>query len=275
MGHDVLVLVGGEGSFMKDLVARGIPCRPIRALVRPIRLHWDMRAIWEVRKALLEFRPNLVCTHSSKAGWVGRMAALSLGQPATFTAHGWAFTDGVSEGRKWLYRLAERITAPLARRIITVSEYDRRLALQYRIASPKKLITVHNGIPDVKSELRAHPDAEPVNLVMVARFDSPKDHVTLLNALASLKDDQWKLHLIGDGPRRPEVEGLIRSLDLAGRVVLWGNRHDVPQRLAESQVFLLISRTKTPPGPRGAGDTKLCSPLNACWKKLLKYIRMF
>ncbi|MDI3328508.1 MAG: glycosyltransferase family 4 protein [Alicyclobacillaceae bacterium] len=240
-GHAVTVLVGGKGPFTKELAAQGVPYRSLRHLVRPIRPGTDLRGLWELRATLAQLRPDLVATHSSKAGWLGRMAARSLRIPVIFTAHGWAFTEGVPEGKRRVYALAERLAAPFADRIITVSEYDRRLALRYRIAPAHKLVLVHNGMPDVAPVLRARPESEPVRLVMVARFEPPKDHVTLLRALAGLRELAWELELIGDGPLLESVREEAGRLGLLERVCFLGTRKDVAERLAGAQLFVLAS----------------------------------
>ena len=240
-GQQVTVLVGGEGPFTQELTALGIPYRNLHYLVRPIRPGRDMRGLVELRRQLSALQPDLVSTHSSKAGWLGRLAAKSLGVPVVFTAHGWAFTEGVPEVERRLYALAERLASPFADCIITVSEYDRKLALRHRITSKDKLVTVHNGVPDVAVSLRARTERQPPRLVMVARFEPQKDHLTLLRAMAGLKDLPWELEFIGDGPLLEATRAEATRLGLGKRVRFLGARKDVPERLAEAQIFALIS----------------------------------
>jgi len=158
-----------------------------------------------------------------------------------FTAHGWAFTPGIPRREAAVYRWIEQLAAPLATRIITVSEFDRQLALSHRLASPDKVVTVHNGMPDIPPAQRASPGRSPVRLAMIARFEPQKDHRTLFRALAGLKDQPWQLDLIGDGPLLPEAEAMVRDLGIVQRVRFWGQRMDVAQRLAEAQVAVLIT----------------------------------
>ncbi len=240
-GHEAMVLVGGEGPVTEALRAAGVPYRSLRRLVRPLRPVADALAVFETRAALRALRPDLLSTHSSKAGWVGRVAGRSLGIPTLFTAHGWAFTDGAPSGRSRVAILAERLAAPLADRIITVSENDRRLALRYRLAPPERIVTVHNGMPDVPPDLRADPAAEPPRLAMVARFDPPKDHAQLLEALAGLRGMAWTLDFIGDGPLQDAARRRVVSLGLAERVRFLGDRRDVAALLAQAQGFVLTT----------------------------------
>jgi glycosyltransferase involved in cell wall biosynthesis len=240
-GHAPTVITSGSGTFIDDLRALGIPVIVLRHLAYPIRPLDDLRALREVHAALADLRPDLIAAHSSKAGILARLSARRLRVPVVFTVHGWAFTPGVPPLEAALYRRVERLMGPLASRIITVSEYDRRLGLEARIAPEERLVTVHNGMPDVAPELRADPAMGPARLVMVARHFTQKDHPTLLRALATLKQHAWELDLIGDGPLMGETEALVRELGLQGRVHLLGQRNDVDQRLAASQMALLVT----------------------------------
>lgn len=241
-GHEVTVLVGGQGPFTEELRRLGIPFRSLRSLVRPIQPLQDVRAVLEVLEVLRQIRPDLVATHSSKAGWLGRIAASWLGIPVIFTAHGWAFTDGVPEGARRVYMVAERVASRFASCIITVSEYDRILAIRYRVAPAQKVITIHNGIPDVQRGLWANPEVTPSRVIMVARFEPQKDHITLLRALAELRETPWTLELVGDGPLKDRIRHVVEELGLRDRVTFWGARNDVPKLLARCQLFILASR---------------------------------
>ena len=240
-GHDVTVLTGAEGSFTGQLTARGIPWVIIPHLCRSIRGTDEARAFVEIRTALKAIRPDLVSTHCAKAGALGRVAAWSLGLPVIFTAHSWCFTEGVPKRQALLYRWGERVSAPFSARIITVCEFDRKLAIRQRVAPARKLITIHNGMPDVGTEFRATPERSPVVMTMVARFEPQKDHASLFRALARVKTDQWTLQLIGDGPLLAPMQNLARDLGIGDRVRFLGQCTDVAARLAESQVYVLSS----------------------------------
>ncbi|HEU4642628.1 MAG TPA: glycosyltransferase family 4 protein [Gemmatimonadaceae bacterium] len=242
-GHEATVIAGHRGVFTEELGDRGVAFRSLPHLGRALRASDDARALTEIRAALAELEPDLVSTHAAKAGCLGRIAARSLGIPAIFTAHGWSFTDGIRSSRTHVYRWVERLTARFAKRIITVSEYDRQLAVQQRVALAHKLVTVHNGVVDVPAALHASPGRSPVRLVMVARFEEQKDHATLFRALAGLREQPWpwQLELIGDGPLFSEAVALAQQLEITPRIQFVGFRRDVMRRLAEAQVFLLIT----------------------------------
>ena len=241
-GHAVIVLTAGRGPFLDDLRANGIRTVVLKHLVQPIRPLTDVRALRELRAALDAFGPDLVAAHSAKAGVIGRMAARMLRVPVTVTTHGWSFTTGVPPLRAAIYRWIERLTGPFgADKTITVSEYDRQLALRARILPPDRVVTVHNGMPDIDPSLRADPSRTPPRLVMVARYGPQKDHPTLLRALAGLLDLPWELDLVGDGPQADETRALAASLGLQGRVHFLGQRMDVDRILAGAQASLLVT----------------------------------
>lgn len=240
-GHSTVVVTSGGGPLLDELHRLGTPTILLKHLRQPIRPLSDARALREVRAMLLDTRPDLVAAHSSKAGILARLAGRSLGIPVVFTAHGWAFTPGVPPMQAGLYRRIERLVGPLASRIITVSEFDRELALEARIAPPHRIVTVHNGILDIPDQLRAEPGRAPTRLVMVARFGAQKDHPTLLQALGGLRDLAWELDLVGEGPLTAEVRALADSLGLGQRVRFLGQRMDVDRILAAAQVSLLVT----------------------------------
>lgn len=236
-GHRVTILVGGEGIVNERAAARGLTILPLQHLVRPIHPWHDVWCWFELRRQFRRLKPDLIHLHSSKAGLVGRAAAIGMGIPVIFTAHGWAFTEGVSTASSLLYRVLERAAAHFCDAIITVSEYDRQRALKLRVATPALLRTVHNGIRPVDLVARSQPN----RLVMVARFEQPKDHQLLLQAVALLKGD-WQLQLIGDGPLLSDAKITAARLGLTDRVDFAGARSDIAIQLAQAGIFVLLSR---------------------------------
>jgi len=240
-GHACTVVTGGTGLFVDMLRAERVPTIVLRHLIVPIHPVRDALALGEIRSVLKERRPDLVAAHSSKAGILSRIAGRTLGIPVILTAHGWNFTPGIAPLAAAMYRQIERLAGPLSSKIITVSEYDRQLALSAGIVGEDKLVAVYNGMADVGPQLRARPGQSPVRLVMVARFGAQKDHPTLLRALAGLLDLPWEIDLIGDGELLGQTQALAGELGLANRINFLGQRRDVDELLARAQVSVLAT----------------------------------
>jgi glycosyltransferase involved in cell wall biosynthesis len=249
-GHDVAVLAGPEPRLVRTLRAAGVRVIVNPHFVQPISPARDLRATAAVVAALRAEKPDLVSAHSTKAGLAARLAAALLRHPRViFTAHGWKFIAGQPSIGGRVSAATERLAARASARIVCVAEADRRLALEYHVGRPEQFVVIHNGI-----DPRAFPGADgarvrkeldlgdlPV-IASVGRLAEQKDPHTLLAACGALRDDV-RLLLVGDGPLRADVERIVSSNErLAGRVLVLGEREDVPDILAAADVFLLTSR---------------------------------
>lgn len=234
-------LATGEEGFLTEAAGRmGVRWHVLPNLIQPMRPWQDTRALMECYRLIRDVRPDIVHTHTSKAGVIGRAAACLARVPSVFTAHTWCFAEATS----WKWKLVgiplERIAARCASRIITVSDANRRLALDHSIGGPEKFITVHNGIADCA--FRAQPGSGNVpRVVMVARFSEQKAQSLLIDAAAGIRPP-FRLLLVGDGPTRPAVEAQVERCGLGHRVEFAGNRLDIPEILAASHVFALFTK---------------------------------
>ncbi len=241
--YEVYLAVGEEGFLTREARALGIKTKIISHLVNsmtsPVN---DFLAVLEIKRLINELAPDLVHAHSSKAGLLGRSVAWLSGTPSIFTAHGWAFTGGVSRRRKLITMPLERFAAGLARKIITVSRYDMELATKYHVVPKQKIITIWNGVRDSKYRTK-HDNAVP-KIIMVARFSKPKDQDTLLKALAGLADHNWTLEFAGDGERLGFVKGISKQLGLGDRVNFLGVKEpeEIEKLISTSDIFVLTSR---------------------------------
>ncbi len=241
-GFTVQVLAGSGGVLFEALEQLGITCRKLEKMVHPIKPGRDLAALKELRRVLQDLKPDLVTTHSNKAGFLGRLAARSLNIPVVHTSHGFLFNQNMRTTAGRFYRFLEKRAARVGDRVIAVSESEFEAARTLGVIPAEKMVVVHNGLPDLGESFRAELGKEPPRLVMVARFAPPKDHETLLKALGGLKDKQWTLDLVGDGPALKKTEELAGKLGLSERVNFLGIRGDVAQVLAGAQLFVLSSK---------------------------------
>lgn len=241
-----LLITGKDGWLVDQVTAAGIKTYIVPALIREISPIKDMKAVLAVRRILKAERPDILHCHSSKAGIIGRVAARTCRIPSIFTAHGWAFTDGVSFPKRFIYRNIENLIAYITDQIICVSEYDCQLGLRYLPAHKDKIMTIHNCIPDLPQYVRDwdnQPLGDTIHCVVVARFAAPKRNIEILHILRKLLDAGSKITVtfIGDGPDMPRAKEEAARLHLGSNAIFLGARSDVASLLPNYDLFLLLS----------------------------------
>ncbi len=262
-----VVLVLGPGQVVAELAARrGLPVITEPSLVRHIAPWHDLRCLWRLRKLMQQIKPDLVHLHSAKAGILGRLVARQLRIPVMYSVHGWAFS--MSSGlTARAYQWLERRLLSFTDMLVLVCQRDLTLARQLAAGRKVRLALVHNGIDETSascerpgrddfatsqlavSELAANESAASdlrCRLISVARFEAPKDHTTLLHALARLPAASWQLQLVGSGPLLAGCQQLAQQLGLS-QIEFLGERQDVPALLQQADIFVLSSRSESLP----------------------------
>jgi glycosyltransferase involved in cell wall biosynthesis len=243
-GHSVRVFVGGtpDMEVPKRLAARDLDFECIPQMGRAINVKNDVMALRSLRRSIKAFSPDLVSMHGSKAGALGRLACAGLGLPLLYTPHCWSFVEDFPKAG--LYLWIERFLATLATRIITVCEQERDFGLQRGVGKAATTVCIHNGVVDLggdAAESTSHSPSHAPRILMVGRFEEQKDQELLLWALAKNCDLDWRLTLVGDGPRRTRCEELARSLNVASRVTFAGYSDRVEEHLDRADIFALIT----------------------------------
>jgi len=150
---ETFVATGGNGELVKKLKKADIECFNIKNFQRDINVLKEFLAYFELLWLFMKIRPDIVHTHSSKAGgiagaatWDYKFLTLNFKVKTVFTVHGWSFHEKRPGWQIFLIKFLSFITALYYRKIICVSEYDRKSAIKNKIATRKKLITIKNGI---------------------------------------------------------------------------------------------------------------------------------
>lgn len=239
-GHRADIIMGGPGPVVDHYRKHGLNPVVIQSLKRNISPFYDFSAYRKIKQELKKLDPDIVSAHSSKAGFLGRLAACKMGYPVLFTAHGWSFTTGKKGIKTSLFKALEKWIAPKTDKIITVSDYDRNLALEHLDVPEQKIQTVHNGMGDIENKFRADPGSgSPVNIVMIARFDKQKDHAELLEAVRDINNIY--VHFVGDGPLLEQTKQKVRQFGMYQNIKFWGRLDRVDEVLSKGQIFALIS----------------------------------
>jgi glycosyltransferase involved in cell wall biosynthesis len=240
---DVTVASSGGGPVRDAAEALGLPFVGLRHLRRPIQPVRDLLALVELARLLRRERADVLHASSSKAGVLGRLAALLARVPIRiFTVHGWAFA--AASGRSsTFYRWADRLMRPLTTATICVSENERAAGIAARTCDAERTVVIHNAVDVTGAPVARHEHPRPT-LVAVGRLKAPKDPVTLLRALAKLGGREYEALIVGEGPDRTALEHLAAQLGLRDRVRFAGERHDVPKLLSGADLFVLSSRSE-------------------------------
>lgn len=239
-GHSVSLvygpIYGPEGSLLEHVRGHGgIETIETPRLVREIAPVKDLRCRADLRRIMRRWKPDVVHTHSSKAGILGRAAAWAQRVPCVVhTIHGLAFHRYQPGWRNQLYIRAERFAARRCHRIICVADAMRRQALEAGIGRPQQYVTVYSGIrtgqfidpgcrrPEVRRELGL--GDEDFVLGTVSRLAELKGHDDLLDALGPLMAQRQNVKLlwVGDGWWRDRLTRRIEAMGLRRRVMLTG-----------------------------------------------------
>ncbi len=244
--YEIHLAVGAPGLLTDKATDLGIRVHIISKLQRRINLSSDLKSIQQCIAIIKLIKPDLVHCHSSKAGVVARIAAWICRVPVIFTAHGWGFDPRSPRLQRNIALGVEKILAPISTKIICVSESDRQLAISLKVTVPKLVVTIHNGI-DPESTTTAVPARQPPQLIMVARFNrAQKDQHTLMQAIAKV-NQPIELILVGTGSDWEESKSMAKNLGITDRVTFLGDRLDVPDLLANSQIFVLSTHYEGAP----------------------------
>lgn len=239
LGHDVALLTGPpegpEGSLLQTV--GGLPFRTILvpALGRPIRPWADLVAYADLVKLLRDLRPDVVHTHSSKAGILGRRAARAVGAPCiVHTIHGLPFDDYQSWPVRAAYRAAERLASGWSHRLVAVCGDMADRAAAAGLAPRRSIAVVYSAMDierfrsarDQREVVRARWGVGPQEFVFlkVARLFPMKGHELALSAFADVarRRPNVRLVLVGDGVLRPALESLAARAGVSNRVHLEG-----------------------------------------------------
>lgn len=244
---EVTVAVGSSGGRRGTLLGTlpdGIRVIELQRLVRELRPVRDLAAIAELRRVIRRVRPDVVHTHSSKAGVLGRLAAVGSGARVVHNVHGWSFAPLHGPPRHGVV-LLERLLARCTDALLMVSQADLDEGRALRIRPRVTARLIRSGIDLSRFTVPDRPADRPVRLLgTVGRVAAQKDPTTLLDAFEQLHRSHPELRFrwIGDGPLRAEVQERLDRHGLASAVTLAGERRDVPGELAALDLFVLSSR---------------------------------
>ena len=238
-GHEVTLItgppMGPEGSLLERANSYGYRVEVLDSMRRAILPGRDYVTYRTLVRRFRELKPDVVHTHSSKAGIIGRWAAAQAGVPViVHTIHGLAFTASTSTLVNGFYKLMERWTAPRTTRIVCVADAMREQSLAAGIGRPEQYVTVYSGMetkpfldpPVARAEVRRQLGLRENDIVIgaIARLFYLKGHDDLLELAPELRRRFADVRFlwVGDGLLREQFEERMKQMGLRERFVLTG-----------------------------------------------------
>ena len=220
-------------------------------LRREVSIINDIRAFLYLYKLIKKENFTIIHTHSSKAGFLGRIAAMLNKTPIVIhTIHGFAFHDYMNSFKKNIFIYLEKLSAKWTHGLVTVSNLNKKKVVDLGIAPIEKLKNIYSGIDltlfinEKNDQFRKELNLDSNHLLLgsVGRLSNQKDPITMIEAFCIVikRFPSAHLTLVGDGELRDEILIKIDQLQLNGRVHLTGNKND-PWKIYHSLDLFIMS----------------------------------
>jgi len=249
-------LAESDADVVADARRRGCTVLDVPSLGREVRA-WDLGAVLQLVRLIRQLRPAIVHTHTSKAGFTGRLAARIARVPLVIhQPHGHIFYAYYGPRTTAFYVGLEQLAARWTDVMVTLTERGTEEHLARGIGRPAQYVTVPSGVPTAalraaaptREEARARLGLAFEDFVVAAlgRFVPVKGFDLLVTALPRLAQSapRARLLLIGDGPEREKLAALATHLAVGDRVTVTGATRDVGAYLAAADVFAAPSRNE-------------------------------
>jgi glycosyltransferase involved in cell wall biosynthesis len=251
-GYRTELICGPRGQLIREAEAINVKVHVVDELIRQIDPSKDCWALLTLYKLFKSHKYDIVHTHSTKAGLLGRLAAWWAGIPSIIhTIHGVPF-EMIGNYRSNLYITLEKLIGLVTDHVICVGEILRQEVATWNIVPSQKLSTIYSGIDlteytsrrssvQMKRDLEIE-DAWPI-IGCIGRLSDQKAQRYLVDAISNLVKDypKIKLILIGEGECRHQLERQIFEKDILSHVILLGERDDIADLLNIFDIYAMSS----------------------------------
>lgn len=256
---EIKVVLGGEGLLREKLREAKIETISIPHLQRDINATRELLSFFSLIKIFSKEKPDIIHLNSSKAGAIGAAAAIlhklwtkNYGLKTIFTVHGWAFNEARTFRAKSIIYFSQWLTSLLCDNTIIISRHDYRQALSMPFIRKERFSLIPLGIPENNLEYLPKqtarkqlpltpPVAGGICVGTIAEFTKNKGFDFLLDALKSLKIQNFKLAIIGDGEEKERIEKRIEDENLKEKVTICGFVPHAAKHIKAFDIFVLPS----------------------------------
>jgi glycosyltransferase involved in cell wall biosynthesis len=247
---DIIYSTDRNKNFVQE--SKGIFNNTIGLPIKRSASFTDISNIIKMRRIILENNYDIVHCHSTKAGFVGRLAAFVSRHPnVIYSPHGFMFCDNRILMKRYLYLTMEKYLGYLTQKLIAVSGSERDLAIQHNIVPNKKIITLYNSIDPsdfddfnyINNVPEKMKNGSEIILGTVGRLYYQKDPITLIKSfkIINSKFPNTKLVMVGDGPLEQVCIKLIDKLGLNSKIDLTGYQKNSKAYYKMFDIFILSS----------------------------------
>lgn len=256
----------GEGDMSGLAKASGIRCIFMPEMSRSINPIGDIRAFFRIFSIIRKEKPQIVHTHTAKAGTIGRLAAIAAGVPVTVhTFHGHVFHGYFNRALTGYFLMVERMLAKFTDRIIAISDSQKdELLSRYKIGDERKYSRVDIGLDleaffdsdKKRGGLRRRFGLKDDDMLVgiVGRLVPVKNHRMFIKAAAGLKNrispglfNKVKFIVVGDGTEKKDLAEYARSLGIENNILFTGWLDDMAEVYADLDIVALTSNNEGTP----------------------------
>ena len=212
----------------------------LQSLKREIGLH-DFKTFCHLIKIFKKHRFDVIHTHTSKTGFLGRIAAKLTGcKKVIHTVHGISFHKFEKIHKRYFYIFLEIIAGLFCDKFILVNRYYKR---KFWFIPKRKIMTIYNGIDFSELRQKIERSDDITRLIFIGRLDKQKSPLDFVKAVEIVikSYENVEANIVGTGEYYSELMRYIRDNNLLKKVKLLGWRTDVPELLAKSDILCTTS----------------------------------
>ncbi|MCX5777538.1 MAG: glycosyltransferase family 4 protein [Candidatus Firestonebacteria bacterium] len=252
--YNVFLIAGAEGLLVEDAGRiENVKTCFIPELKHELSPFYDLKCLFLLRNIFKKEKIDIVHTHSSKAGILGRFAAKIAQVPVIIhTVHGFSFNDFQNILKKKLYIFLERIAAKITQKLVVVTKRDQEKGLKAGVGKKGQYVVIKSGfdlaefsilkdLSLIRKEFNISGETKTVGMVACLKAQKNPAAFVKMSALVKLRHPGVKYFIVGDGEKRAEVEKLIDEYNLTNDIILTGWRKDVAGFIQLFDVVVLTS----------------------------------
>jgi len=262
------LLIGGKHTDSEEssdhiLNELDVSFLKIEEMSREVSLQNDYKAYKKIKEIIAEFKPDIVHTHASKAGLLGRLAARKMGvKVIVHTFHGHVFHSYFGKLKTEIFRNLEKFLAKRTDKIIAISNIQKQeLSEKYKIAKPNKFEVIPLGFDlskyqeNTTQNRKIFRDKFQINddtiaISIVGRLVPIKNHklfIDAINQLLKKSDKEIKAFIVGGGELFDELKEYVASLNLQNEIIFTSWIKETELVYAGSDIIALTSLNEGTP----------------------------